>query len=82
MKIFIFIVLGLVAYFLLNLFLERSNPPKIKTEERPRVPFSIGEFSVQLIAVLGFLVLVVIVIAVMLHNGSCQVDGDYSSCYP
>ncbi len=42
----------------------------------------VGYWVFMAVVVIGFIVIAIIVIAVMLHNGSCQVDGDYSSCYP
>jgi len=42
----------------------------------------VGNGLLMTFLVIGFLVIVIIVVAVMLHNGSCQVDGDFSTCFP
>ena len=41
-----------------------------------------GNGLLMAIVIIGFIVIAIIIIAVMLHNGSCLVGSDYSSCAP
>jgi hypothetical protein len=42
-----------------------------------------GNFAFNIALVVGFVIVVIVVIAIALHNGSCiGPEGDYSNCYP